>query len=298
MAADGNELLYRLSALWNIEKTERDKAIKLLFKIFNKIISNPSEPKYGDLNFAKIRQKFEHCRPGFYLLYDSGFKQSTNGLRLQWIHSNENYNLLKKVNASLHQKCKDPNSMIPKQKINTKTEESAETKHRRQIQQKLKQKNSEKEKKRKLIKEKIAMQRKEQKIEQRHLLQKVKESKERQKRDAMMNIKEQFTMTMEAMMNDMMKSMMQQNENECKQDNSMPSEYKPSHSSGIYGLYTLNNIQYDQDVVNNLCSLGVGTREQCIKASGMAVNYKDECSVVDALEMMQNKEQVLDIDVS
>ena len=77
-------VLGRLDNLFEMQETEREKPIKLLSKILNKIITNPTEPKFGNLNFARTRSKFDKCRPGFYLLYDAGFKQSVDGKRLIW----------------------------------------------------------------------------------------------------------------------------------------------------------------------------------------------------------------------
>ena len=72
----------------------------------------------------------------------------------------------------------------------------------------------------------------------------------------------------------------------------MPAEYKASYSSGVYGSYmndTNIDSEFDEDVINKLCALGVGSREQLIEASSLAEDYKDECSVIDALEKMQQQ---------
>eukprot|EP01084_Bolivina_argentea_P048938 90080_1 len=102
-----DDLSRHLSNIWETPTAERDKAMELLSRIFNKILSNLSEAKYRDLNFHKIRKKFDNCRDGFYLLYLSGFKQSLNGERLQWEYNNHNLNLLKHVNHSLQQKLSE-----------------------------------------------------------------------------------------------------------------------------------------------------------------------------------------------
>eukprot|EP01083_Nonionella_stella_P232931 821163_1 len=44
--------------------------------------------------------------------------------------------------------------------------------------------------------------------------------------------------------------------------------------------------KYDENVVNNLIQLEMGTKEQCIKASIMADDYKDIESVVEALQVV------------
>ena len=49
-------------------------------------------------------------------------------------------------------------------------------------------------------------------------------------------------------------------------------------------------VQYDEEVVNNLVALEIGTREQCIEASKFAQDYKDPESVVNALHKIFNNE--------
>eukprot|EP01084_Bolivina_argentea_P177760 307405_1 len=93
-----------VSALWKLPAEDRDNGIKLLSQIFNKILSNPSEPKYSNLNLSKIRQKCDKCRPCIYLLFCAGFKESQDGSRLQWQYNNNNMSALKSVNTIIHSK--------------------------------------------------------------------------------------------------------------------------------------------------------------------------------------------------
>eukprot|EP01083_Nonionella_stella_P102370 291174_1 len=301
---ESSELPRRLTDLWAIGSDKRAKAIKLVSKIFAKILSNPQEPKFQDLNFQKLRNKFQYCRPGFYLLYEAGFKQSMDGSRLIWKYSNDNYILLKKVNDALQAKLKEPNVAKPN-KVNAKpvANEWEGTNYRRQIQQRMKREESTKEQKRKLIKEKIAMQRKEQQIEQKRLMQNIKEKKERRKQMAQSFIKEQMVNGMNEIMQQMLKSLAptqddidtEHKSDDCGQMHDMPSQYKASYSSGIYGSYICwpqisqsraNVVMYDEGIVNKLSDLGIATREQLIKASELADNYKDEFSVVEALQSL------------
>ena len=70
---------------------DRNKAIKLLLKIYKNIINNPKETKkYGDLHFGKIKQKLSKCQPAMDLLLLSGFKKSNNDTRLIWTDENDN----------------------------------------------------------------------------------------------------------------------------------------------------------------------------------------------------------------
>ena len=73
-----------LKLLWDVDESDRQKAITLLQKIFAKILSDPSNPKFRDLNFAKIGKKFDRCQPALILLFDAGFTLSEDGDRLQW----------------------------------------------------------------------------------------------------------------------------------------------------------------------------------------------------------------------
>ena len=207
-----SQLTRRLSDLWNIEQTERDKAIKLVSKIFNKILATPSNAKLGDLNYHKIRTKFEKCRPGFYILYEAGFKQSTNGLRLQWTYNNENYALLKHTNDALQQKIKDPTAFTEDKKENDTSNEWVGTKYRKQVMARQKKQESEEAKKKRLIKEKIAMQKKEQKIEQQRFLKKIREQKQQRTEQATEYIKQQFAQGMQDMMQEMLKGLMPEQE--------------------------------------------------------------------------------------
>eukprot|EP01084_Bolivina_argentea_P096800 174020_1 len=111
-----SKLTQLLSDLGQIESIERDKAIKLLTKIFNNILSYPSEQKYGDLNFKRICIKFEKCTPAINILNHVGFKQSNDKKRLKWINNNDNLNVLKNVIHALQQQ---PNSASKKDDKNT-----------------------------------------------------------------------------------------------------------------------------------------------------------------------------------
>ena len=207
-----SQLGRRLDDLFDVEQTERDKAIKLISKILNKILSNPTEQKFGDLNYAKIRSKFEKCRPGFYLLYEAGFKQSMDGTRLKWTYDTDNYILLKSVNDGLLQKVKEPHK-----KMDTTTKKDDEwigTAYRKKVMAKQKAEESETAKKKRLIKEKIAMQKKEQKIEQKRVIEKIKQQKAQQTEF----VKEQFVKGMNDMMQEMLKNMMGQQEQQQNDD--------------------------------------------------------------------------------
>eukprot|EP01083_Nonionella_stella_P274046 930049_1 len=83
MMATYTKIQQHLSSLSAFDINIKTKAIKLLRKICDNIISNPTELKYQDLNFVKIHQKLNKCSPAIELLYDVGFKPSNDGLRLK-----------------------------------------------------------------------------------------------------------------------------------------------------------------------------------------------------------------------
>eukprot|EP01084_Bolivina_argentea_P083345 150901_1 len=105
-----------LEDLWDIQESDRNDGIKLLSKIFTKLLNNLSESKkYGDLNCKKIRQKFDKCKPAFSLLCSAGFKESNDGKRIIWKYTdgtikalNNTYNALR---AKIDEQHNDKNKL-------------------------------------------------------------------------------------------------------------------------------------------------------------------------------------------
>ena len=83
-----DKLVEHLDDLWDIDESERRKGIKLLHKICSNILTDPSDPKFRDLNFVKIGKKLDQCQPALLLLFDVGFTISANAQRLQ-LEANE-----------------------------------------------------------------------------------------------------------------------------------------------------------------------------------------------------------------
>ena len=79
---------------------EREKAIKLINKIFSNLISNENEEKYKDLNFLKISTKLPTCC--ITLLLIAGFVISPNNERLYF--DDEKRNALLDTNKLLQSK--------------------------------------------------------------------------------------------------------------------------------------------------------------------------------------------------
>eukprot|EP01084_Bolivina_argentea_P130910 231100_1 len=84
-----DELSICLRKLCQISKIEREKAVKLLCKILNNLLTNLSEiDKYGDLNRDTMQLKFSKCTPALDLLFIAGFEISNDTTRLKWKHKN------------------------------------------------------------------------------------------------------------------------------------------------------------------------------------------------------------------
>eukprot|EP01084_Bolivina_argentea_P258327 435482_1 len=77
------------------------KATKLLKKIFNNILTKPSEDKYHNVNSNKLQNKLQNSEPLFSLLRLAGFKETNNGSRLTWNNTQDNFLLLRQINTKL-----------------------------------------------------------------------------------------------------------------------------------------------------------------------------------------------------
>eukprot|EP01084_Bolivina_argentea_P090702 163378_1 len=87
----------QLLRLLQIPSVERNKGVKLLFKILENIVSHLNETKYQDLKYNKIQSKFIKCKPCIDLLFCVGFEQSMNKKRLIWKCNHGNLHALKHV---------------------------------------------------------------------------------------------------------------------------------------------------------------------------------------------------------
>eukprot|EP01084_Bolivina_argentea_P253780 426422_1 len=105
-----HSLTSTLEELWQINEIDRKKSTTLLSKIFENILSHLSElEKYGDLNFVKIRTKFEKCKPALNLLFIAGFKESNDGQRLRWQYDEDRIKSLRNVSNTLQAKLNNKN---------------------------------------------------------------------------------------------------------------------------------------------------------------------------------------------
>eukprot|EP01084_Bolivina_argentea_P012865 24092_1 len=111
-----------LSDLWKIETIQRKKSIKLLNKICKNILSDPSDTKYHDLNFQRIKTKLNECESSIALLFDIGFKLSIHKTRLRWECNDVNVNLLLNLSQNLNQKMHSSMSQAIERKIYASTQ--------------------------------------------------------------------------------------------------------------------------------------------------------------------------------
>ena len=81
----------------------RNKAIKLLLKIFSNLINHPiKRKKYRAFNNAKkINKKLSRCKPAQHILLLSGFTLSNDQTRLIWMNTNENMMVIKYIHNIL-----------------------------------------------------------------------------------------------------------------------------------------------------------------------------------------------------
>ena len=81
---------------------ERQKLIKLVAKICEKIISNPSQTsKYGNLNWKRINNKISHSKIALELLFVAGFHiEIIDGKkRLIWNNTHENMKRIQSIHT-------------------------------------------------------------------------------------------------------------------------------------------------------------------------------------------------------
>ena len=72
-----------LKDLRDVDEPERQKGIKCLQQICTKILSDPSNPKFRDLDRSEIEKKLDQCQPALLLLFDVGFIRSEDSQRFQ-----------------------------------------------------------------------------------------------------------------------------------------------------------------------------------------------------------------------
>jgi len=96
----------QINLLWKCNKEDRDKAVKLLQKIFGNILKNPNNPKYHSISFAAMMKRFKNSRPGLHILFAAGFSQTVDGTKIQIkpIY----FNHLKQVLGMLEKKLAEP----------------------------------------------------------------------------------------------------------------------------------------------------------------------------------------------
>ena len=66
--------------------------------------ASPTNPKFGDLNHAKITKKLSSCIPALSLLFAAGFARSADGERLKWKDTQSNRKRLADIYGALQAK--------------------------------------------------------------------------------------------------------------------------------------------------------------------------------------------------
>eukprot|EP01083_Nonionella_stella_P140387 430411_1 len=114
-------LAQTISVLWTGEPLQHSKTINFVLNIFKKILLNPKDAKYGNLNLRRVQKRIETTPNVIHLLFKAGFIESPDRTRLLWIYSDENYHSLKTVNDSVERKImtKEPQNESPKSVLQT-----------------------------------------------------------------------------------------------------------------------------------------------------------------------------------
>eukprot|EP01083_Nonionella_stella_P229370 811920_1 len=256
---NSDELDLLFADLLQITLTQRRKAITLLIKIFSNILSNPSLQKHGDLNWEKIQKRFKHCSPGFDLLCYSGFKQSSDKTRLLWEYNAHNYRLLKDVNDKLQSlTVHDQQTKM----IHARREEQKQTILKRRARDTA------------FIKQQLTLGLN--KFWKYWLLtQGVSKAFARDRNKSDENNQQRL------------KAMKAQNE-QVKNIHETSRHLLGQNRGELCEEKQLNIPQFDENVIRNLVESGIATREQSIKASQIAADYKDGNSVCEALVLSQD----------
>ena len=64
-----------LEKVWEVPEANRTECLNLTDKIFDKIIQQPKETKFRNMNLIKLKERFRDCPSCFDLLYAAGFKK-------------------------------------------------------------------------------------------------------------------------------------------------------------------------------------------------------------------------------
>lgn len=90
-----------MNELPDIDGSDLRKGMKLLRKICSNILSDPSNPKFRDLNFSKIGERLDQCQPVLLLLFMAGFTLSADGERLQLESNESNIELIRGIQEAI-----------------------------------------------------------------------------------------------------------------------------------------------------------------------------------------------------
>jgi len=96
----------QITLLWKCNKEDKDRAVKLLLKIFGNILKDPNNTKYHSISFSAMMKRFKNARPGLHILFAAGFCQTVDGAKIQI--KPMYFNHLKQVLGLLEKKLAEP----------------------------------------------------------------------------------------------------------------------------------------------------------------------------------------------
>lgn len=73
----------QINLLWKCNKEDKDRAVKLLLKIFGNILKDPNNTKFHSISFSAMMKRFKNARPGLHILFAAGFSQTVDGAKIQ-----------------------------------------------------------------------------------------------------------------------------------------------------------------------------------------------------------------------
>jgi len=96
----------QINLLWKCNKEDKDRAVKLLLKIFGNILKDPNNTKYHSITFSAMMKRFKNARPGLHILFAAGFNQTVDGSKIQI--KPMYFNHLKQILGMLEKKLAEP----------------------------------------------------------------------------------------------------------------------------------------------------------------------------------------------
>ena len=90
-----------LKDLRDVDEPKRQAGNQYVQQICNNILSDPSNPKFRDLDHTEIEKKLDQCQPALLLLFDVGFIRSEDNQRFQLESDEHIINNIQKLHDAL-----------------------------------------------------------------------------------------------------------------------------------------------------------------------------------------------------